>query len=169
MKPLSASYLARRLLNTEIAWPRPHREEPGFALIGMPQRLENLLPQPLASASQASGDDFARLTRTLTTLKATEQVDRSVLASGEAMLPPLIERARKREEGLKAAADPEHPMMDLLLGQDDPPYLQTSDPLYQYHAARSTRLALETLHDGLAAISRALEQGPPQAARQGRS
>jgi hypothetical protein len=30
MKKLSASYLARRLLSTEVAWPQPHREEPGF-------------------------------------------------------------------------------------------------------------------------------------------
>jgi hypothetical protein len=110
MRPPSASYLARRLLATEIPWTQPHPELAGFAQIEVPRRLEELLPGPLAAALFAVGDPAREeFNRSLKALKLSEQVNRRALAQTEAALPPLIGEARRREEELRAGFDPAIP------------------------------------------------------------
>lgn len=166
MKPLPASYYARKLMNTVVPWTQPHRDEPGFARIHVAARMEEVLPQ--LAASLPAGDPaavFAQLTGTLNQLKTTDGVDRTILTRGSAMLPMLIEQAREAEIRLHEAADPDHPMMRMMTDHAGPIFFRTSEPLFQYYDAQARRIALEVLDSGLSEINRAFEQAPPKAAR----
>lgn len=166
MKPLPPGYLARKLMNTAVPWTQPHHDQPGFARIDVAARLEDVLPQ--LAASVPPGEEsaaFGRLAKTLRLLKTTEEVDRSSLIRGAAMLTPLIERAREAEETHRDAADPDHPVMRMLREQENPPFFQMKDAVYRHYEAQARRVALETLRDGLAAIGRAFGEPPPREAR----
>ena len=161
-------FLVRKLLSAELPW--GHHTDAGY--VEQPTRLEAIardmasffnpdsidteFPEPEARLRR----DYESLLSALHALKVTGRVDRAMLARGEQILDMMHDRARSDVEEFRSMMDPDGELAKRL-GREP----VTRSSYEHFSTSKNSVDAIETLQQGLEAISQSLSQERPPRTR----